>query len=85
MAAIQTLRQGWAQSPKKVFLALRASVWSKNKTRGGRAPWARPLDPPLQLQTNKFQGFFKDKLQFLRTKIYFKNRHSLTPFDHSIG
>ena len=27
-----------AQSPKKVFLALRASVWSKIKTRGGRTP-----------------------------------------------
>ena len=68
-AVIQT---GGAQSPKKVFLAPRASVCSKNKTRGGRAPWARSLDPMLQLQTNKFQGFFKDKLQFLRTKIYFK-------------
>ena len=29
-----------------------------------------------------FQGFFKDKLQFLRTKIYseFKNQRSLIPF-----
>ena len=27
-----------------------------------------------------FQGFFKDKLQFLRTKIYVINHHSLTPF-----
>ena len=27
-----------------------------------------------------FQGFFKDKLQFLRTKIYIINQHSLTPF-----
>ena len=29
-----------------------------------------------------FQGFFKDKLQFSRTKIYseFKNQHSLIPF-----
>ena len=32
-----------------------------------------------------FQGFFKDKLQFTRTKIYLINWHSLTPFDHSIG
>ena len=24
-----------------------------------------------------FQGFFKDKLQFSRTKIYLINRHSL--------
>ena len=32
-----------------------------------------------------FQGFFKDKLQFSRTKIYLINRHSLTPFDHPIG
>ena len=29
--------------PKKFFLALQVSVWSKNKG-GGRAP---PLDPPL--------------------------------------
>ena len=33
-----------------------------------------------QLQTNKFQGLFKDKLQFSRTKIYSINRPSLTPF-----
>ena len=34
----------------------------------------------VQLQTNKFQGFFKDKLQFSRTNIYsIINRHSLTP------
>ena len=32
---------GRAQSPKKFFSALRASVWSKNK----RGP--APLDPPL--------------------------------------
>ena len=30
---------------KKIFWALRASVYSNNK--GGRAPWAPPLDPPL--------------------------------------
>ena len=36
---------GW--SPKKFFSALQASVWSKNKGGGGRAPWAPPLDPPL--------------------------------------
>ena len=30
---------------KKNFLALRASVYSNNK--GGQAPWAPPLDPPL--------------------------------------
>ena len=28
----------------------------------------------VQTQTNKFQGFFKDKLEFLRTKI--NRRHS---------
>ena len=38
----------------------------------------------VQLQTNKFQGYFKDKLQFSRTKIYLINRHCLTPFDQSI-
>ena len=31
----------------------------------------------VQLQTNKFQGFFKDELQFSRTNIYsIINRHS---------
>ena len=39
----------------------------------------------VQLQTNTFQGLFKDKLQFSRTKIYLINRHSLTPVDHPIG
>ena len=29
---------------KTIFSALWASVWSENK--GGRAPWAPPLDPP---------------------------------------
>ena len=32
---------------KKTFSALRASVWAKNKG-GGQAPWAPPLDPPLE-------------------------------------
>ena len=32
-----------------------------------------------------FQGFFKNKLQFLGTNIYLINPHSLTPFDHPIG
>ena len=31
-----------------------------------------------------FQGFFKDKLQSLRTKIYLINSHSLSPYDHPI-
>ena len=46
---IQTLRKGAARSPKELFSALRASVWSKNKGGGGRArvPRASPLDPPL--------------------------------------
>ena len=44
----------------------------------------------VQLQINKFhartfQGFFKEKLHFSRTKIYLINQHSLTPFDHPIG
>ena len=43
----------------------------------------------VQLQTNTFprtfQGFFKGKFQFSRTKIYLINRHSLTPSDHLIG
>ena len=32
-----------------------------------------------------FQGFFEDKLQFLRTKIYLINQNSLTPFDYPVG
>lgn len=32
-----------------------------------------------------FQGFFKAKLQFLRTKIYLINWHSLPPYDQTIG
>ena len=46
---IQTFRKGeggW--SKKKLFLALWASVWSKNKG-GGQAPRAPPLDLPLFL------------------------------------
>ena len=31
-----------------------------------------------------FQGIFKDKLQFSRSKIYWINQHCLTPFDHPI-
>ena len=34
-----------AQSPKKFFLALRASFWSKNK--GGAGHSGPPLNPPL--------------------------------------
>ena len=33
---------------KKLFPALQASFWSKNKG-GGRAPLGPPLDPPLVL------------------------------------
>ena len=32
-----------------------------------------------------FQGFFRDKIQLSRTKIYLINRHPLTPFDHPIS
>ena len=42
------IRRGGGGSPKKHFLALWASVWSKNK---GAAPRAPPLGPPL-LHTN---------------------------------
>ena len=38
------LDKGGGESPNKIFSALRASVWSKNK--GG---WFPPLDPPLSL------------------------------------
>ena len=36
---------GGGRWPENIFLALRASVWSKTKG-GGRAPWAPSLDPP---------------------------------------
>ena len=36
---------GGLGSPKKIFSALRTSVWSKSKEEGGRAPPS--LDPPL--------------------------------------
>ena len=42
---------GRGRSPKKSFSTLQALVWSKNK--GGGAPRAPPLDPPL----NKTQGW----------------------------
>ena len=45
VGVIQTLRQGGGRSPKKIFLALRASFWSKNK--GGAAPRVPPMDPRL--------------------------------------
>ena len=35
------------RSPKEMFLALRASVSSKNKGGGEGGGWAIPLDPPL--------------------------------------
>ena len=34
----------------------------------------------VQLQRSKIQGLFKDKFQFLRSKIYSINWRSLTPF-----
>ena len=41
--------KGGAQSQKNFFSARRASIWSKNK--GGRAPRAPALDPPLNMDT----------------------------------
>ena len=38
------LDKGGGRSPKKTFLALRASFWSKNK---GARPPVPPMDPPL--------------------------------------
>ena len=56
-----------AQSPKKVFLALRASVWSKNK-RGWEVGHSEPLPGSATANSDKqismiFQGqitVFKD-------------------------
>ena len=37
----------------------------------------------VQLQTNKFQGFFMDKSRFSSTNTYsIINRHFLTTFEH---
>ena len=41
--------RGGGTSPKKMFPALRVSVWSKNKGGGGRVLRAPPLDLPLYL------------------------------------
>jgi len=43
--------KGGGGTPKKLFSALRASVWSKNEGRG-RTPRAPPLDPPLVCPPN---------------------------------
>ena len=45
---------------KKIFLALRASVWFKN--RGGVAPRAPPLDPPLMAKLYILKLFDRDKI-----------------------
>ena len=45
---------------KKNFLALQASVWFKN--RGGVAPWAPPLDPPLMAKLYILKLFDRDKI-----------------------
>ena len=45
------IRQGAVS--KKIFAALRASVWSKNKG-GGQATQAPPLDPPLPWREEYF-------------------------------
>ena len=54
---------------------------------GKRATWIRQTLLPhgsynfrQKKISRTFQGFFKDKLQFLRTKIYIIDQHSLTPF-----
>ena len=41
--------------------------------------------PVNMVRTTLDELNFKDKLQFSRTKIYFINWHSLTPYDHPIG
>ena len=42
------------------------------------------ISPDKQI-SKIFEGFFKDKLQFSRTKIYSINQHSLTPFEHIVA
>ena len=47
-------------------------------------PWLLQSWPIVRTTSDKqisraFQGFFRDKLRFLRSKIYLINRHSLTP------
>ena len=71
----RSLDKGGGNLQKKCFFFF--SVWSKNKTRGSDAATSgKQISRIFQRQI---------KLQFLRTEIYFKNRHSLTPFDHSGG
>ena len=45
------LDKGGGAVSKKIFSALRASVWSKNEGGGGVAPRPSPLDPPLSTTT----------------------------------
>ena len=49
------------RSPKKLFLALWGSVWSKK--RGARVPRAPPLDPPL-LHTNSLSEKFDKRSRY---------------------
>ena len=53
----------WGGGLKKFCSALRASVWSKNKVGGGRAPRAPPLDPPLSVVHNELE-YEVEKLKY---------------------
>ena len=51
---------------QQFFLALRASVWSKNK--GGEGPRVPPLDPPVvcvTIQTNGTRRNYTSGLEFI--------------------
>ena len=71
------IRGGGGGPPKKIFSALRASVWSKHKGVGGplRAP---PLDPPLCLHNCTLEDvetywFFFNEWYSLTLQLYYLN------------
>ena len=61
--------EGGAVSKEK-FLALRASVWSKNKEGEAGAPGPLPWIRHCNVRETNFNYFSRYKLQFLRTKIF---------------
>ena len=66
------------QSQKNVFLALWASVWSKNK--GGAGP---PLERPLTISPfNRLKRLFVVQQYFGQLNIYFK--HEVWALDHKM-
>ena len=75
---IQTLSWGGGAVSKKRFLALWASVWSKNKV--GAGP---PLERPLKISPfNRLKRLFVVQQYFGQLNIYFK--HEVWALDHKV-